>query len=182
MTSQFFIRRNEKVKGPMDAEGIRKLIKTKRLKPRDEVSSSVDGPWDQLSRVYKDILSGSYVDSTATKLPQRKSNRKKEKMSKPLDGVECLGTEWHIARMAMYKKYRKHLRIALWAIVLGVPIAWTIGKAYESYGSSFYEGIHGDGGPDNPSAEQMARRRRARERLDEIGRGKARNGEAREKW
>jgi hypothetical protein len=183
LTDQFFIRRNGKVKGPMDAKRIRNLVKSKKLKPSDEVSSSVDGSWDRLSNAYKDIISETYADSTATKLPPRNSNRKKEKRSKPLDGVEWLGSEGQIARMAMYKKYRKQLRITLWTIVLGVPIAWTIGRVYESYGKSVYEETYREGDPDSPSAEQMANRRAARARLDRIREGKARNGEARdEKW
>ena len=209
VTDKFFICRNGKVKGPMDAEGIRKLIKTKRLKPRDEVSSSVDGPWDQLSRVYKDILSGSYLTEVtpqkvskcddcggtvsmraehcphcgaansaaddnldleadwkgddfnyvAAKLPPMK--RKVKKPSKPLDGVECLGTEWHIARMAMYQKYRKNLHITagvvLFIIVVGVPILWITG-------TDFWGGVY----EDKPSAsskpnEQVASRSESRE-------------------
>ena len=133
LTDQFYIRRNGKVKGPMDAKRIRKLVKSKKLKPSDEVSLSVDGSWDRLSNAYKDIISGNYVDGTAAKLPPRMSNRKK-KVAKPLDGVEWLGSEWHVARMAMYQKYRTTLHITagvvLFIIVVGVPILWIAGTDF----------------------------------------------------
>jgi membrane protein YdbS with pleckstrin-like domain len=63
VTDKFFIRRNGKVKGPMDAKRIRKLVKSKKLKPSDEISLSVDGSWDRLSTVYKKILRSSYPQS-----------------------------------------------------------------------------------------------------------------------
>ena len=133
LTDQFYIRRNGKVKGPMDAKLIRKLVNSKKLKPSDEVSLSVDGSWDRLSKVYKDIISGTYVDGAAAKLPPRKSNRKK-KVAKPLDGVKWLGSEGQIARMAMYQKYRTTLHITagvvLFIIVVGVPTAWMAGTNF----------------------------------------------------
>jgi hypothetical protein len=133
LTDQFYIRRNGKVKGPMDAKRIRKLVKSKKLKPSDQVSLSVDGSWDRLSNAYKDIMSGTYVDGTAAKLPPRKSNRKK-KVAKPLDGVKWLGSEGQIARMAMYQKYRTTLHITagvvLFIIVVGVPILWITGTDF----------------------------------------------------
>ena len=151
LTDQFYIRRNGKVKGPMDAKRIRKLVKSKKLKPSDEVSLSVDGSWDRLSNAYKDIISGNYVDGTAAKLPPRMSNRKK-KVAKPLDGVEWLGSEWHVARMAMYQKYRKQLHITagvvLLIIVVGVPLSWTMGTNFWSfaYGNTALLQTGSDGG------------------------------------
>jgi hypothetical protein len=182
VTDEFFIRRNGKVKGPMDAKRIRKLVKSKNLKPSDEVSLSVDGPWDRLATAYKDIVSGSpetgvtppkvsecdgcggmvsmraknclhcgslngaaddnlEMDAdwrgddfnVVAKLPPRMSNRKK-KVAKPLDGVEWLGSEGHVARMANYQKYRTTLHITagvvLFIIVVGVPLSWTVGTDF----------------------------------------------------
>ena len=182
VTDEFFIRRNGKVKGPMDAKRIRKLVKSKNLKPSDEVSLSVDGPWDRLATAYKDIVSGSpetgvtppkvsecdgcggmvsmraknclhcgslngaaddnlEMDAdwrgddfnVVAKLPPRMSNRKK-KVAKPLDGVEWLGSEGHVARMANYQKYRTTLHITagvvLFILVVGVPLPWTMGTNF----------------------------------------------------
>ena len=156
LTDQFYIRRNGKVKGPMDAKRIRKLVKSKKLKPSDQVSLSVDGSWDRLSKAYKDIMSGTYVDSTSAKLPpKRKKKEKEEKISKPLADVECLGNEGQIARMAMYQTYRKHLYLVIHLVILtfvvGVPLSWTMGtnfwgKAYNNP-SSFNEPDEADKNP-----------------------------------
>jgi len=57
MGQQFFIKRGEKINGPISVEKLQALKKTKKLKAEDEISQSAEGPWIAFCEVYEGIRS-----------------------------------------------------------------------------------------------------------------------------
>jgi len=45
----YFVRRKGRVKGPLTLEKLRALRDEDRLRMRDEIAESADGPWKRLS-------------------------------------------------------------------------------------------------------------------------------------
>lgn len=52
----YFVRRKGRVKGPLTIEKLRALRDEDRLRMRDEISESADGPWKRLTEVYVELL------------------------------------------------------------------------------------------------------------------------------
>jgi len=54
----YYVRRDGHIKGPLTREKLRALRQERRLRMRDEVAESVDGPWRLLRDVREDVLDG----------------------------------------------------------------------------------------------------------------------------
>jgi hypothetical protein len=54
----YFVRRKGRVKGPLTLEKLRGLRDQDRLRMRDEIAESADGPWKRLTEVYVELLDG----------------------------------------------------------------------------------------------------------------------------
>ena len=52
----YFVRRKGRVKGPLTLEKLRALRDDDRLRMRDEIAESADGPWKRLTEVYVELL------------------------------------------------------------------------------------------------------------------------------
>ena len=52
----YFVRRKGRVKGPLTLEKLRGLRDEERLRMRDEIAESADGPWKRLTEVYVELL------------------------------------------------------------------------------------------------------------------------------
>jgi len=52
----YFVRRKGRVKGPLTLEKLRALRDEERLRMRDEIAESADGPWKRLTEVYVELL------------------------------------------------------------------------------------------------------------------------------
>jgi len=52
----YFVRRKGRVKGPLTLEKLRALRDEDRLRMRDEIAESADGPWKRLTEVYVELL------------------------------------------------------------------------------------------------------------------------------
>ncbi len=52
----YFVRRKGRVKGPLTLEKLRALRDDDRLRMRDEIAESADGPWRRLTEVYVELL------------------------------------------------------------------------------------------------------------------------------
>ena len=53
----YYVRREGRIKGPLTAEKLRSLRRERRLRMRDEVSKSADGPWLQFREFRDEVLS-----------------------------------------------------------------------------------------------------------------------------
>lgn len=54
----YYVRRDGRIKGPLTREKLRSLRQERRLRMRDEVSVSADGPWRLLRDVRGEVLGG----------------------------------------------------------------------------------------------------------------------------
>jgi len=54
----YFVRRKGRVKGPLTLEKLRGLRDEDRLRMRDEIAESADGPWKRLTEVYVELFDG----------------------------------------------------------------------------------------------------------------------------
>lgn len=54
----YYVRRDGRIKGPLSREKLRSLREERRLRMRDEVSESPDGPWRLLRDVRVEVLGG----------------------------------------------------------------------------------------------------------------------------
>ena len=54
----YFVRRKGRIKGPLTLEKLRALRNDDRLRMRDEIAESADGPWKRLTEVYVELLDG----------------------------------------------------------------------------------------------------------------------------
>ena len=54
----YYVRREGRIKGPLTREKLRSLRQERRLRMRDEVSESADGPWRTLRDVREEVLGG----------------------------------------------------------------------------------------------------------------------------
>lgn len=54
----YYVRREGRIKGPLTREKLRSLRQERRLRMRDEVSESANGPWQQLRDVHAEVLGG----------------------------------------------------------------------------------------------------------------------------
>ena len=52
----YYVRREGRIKGPLTREKLRSLRQERRLRMRDEVSASADGPWQLLRDVRDEVL------------------------------------------------------------------------------------------------------------------------------
>ena len=52
----YYVRREGRIKGPLTRGKLRSLRQERRLRMRDEVSESADGPWRMLRDVREDVL------------------------------------------------------------------------------------------------------------------------------
>jgi len=52
----YYVRREGRIKGPLTAEKLRSLRRERRLRMRDEVSKSVNGPWLQFREFREEVL------------------------------------------------------------------------------------------------------------------------------
>lgn len=53
---KYFVRRNDRVKGPLAVQKLRDLWDADRLRLRDEIAESADGPWSPLAHVYDELF------------------------------------------------------------------------------------------------------------------------------
>ena len=53
----YYVRRDGRVKGPLTREKLRTLRQERRLRMRDEVAESANGPWRQLGD-FRDLRGG----------------------------------------------------------------------------------------------------------------------------
>ena len=58
MSREYFVRRGSKVNGPLTLPQVRSALVAKKLLISDEMSSAVDGPWNRVATVYKDVIDG----------------------------------------------------------------------------------------------------------------------------
>lgn len=54
----YYVRRHGRIKGPLTREKLRSLRRERRLRMRDEVSQTPDGPWRTLRDVRGEVLDG----------------------------------------------------------------------------------------------------------------------------
>ena len=52
----YFVRRNGKTRGPLTLEKLQSLRDQDRLRMRDEIGESADGPWTRLADIYDELL------------------------------------------------------------------------------------------------------------------------------
>jgi len=52
----YYVRREGRIKGPLSREKLRSLRQEQRLRMRDEIAESADGPWQLLRDVREDVL------------------------------------------------------------------------------------------------------------------------------
>jgi len=52
----YFVRRKGKIRGPLTLEKLQSLRDQDRLRMRDEISESADGPWTRLADIYDELL------------------------------------------------------------------------------------------------------------------------------
>jgi len=57
----YYVRRDGRIKGPLTREKLRTLRQERRLRMRDEVAESADGPWRQLGDFRDEVLNGDTV-------------------------------------------------------------------------------------------------------------------------
>lgn len=57
----YYVRRDGRVKGPLTREKLRTLRQERRLRMRDEVAESANGPWRQLGEFRDEVLGGADV-------------------------------------------------------------------------------------------------------------------------
>jgi len=57
----YYVRRDGRVKGPLTREKLRTLRQERRLRMRDEVAESPNGPWRQLGDFREEVLDGDKV-------------------------------------------------------------------------------------------------------------------------
>ena len=57
----YYVRRDGRVKGPLTREKLRTLRQERRLRMRDEVAESANGPWRQLGDFRDEVLNGDTV-------------------------------------------------------------------------------------------------------------------------
>ena len=55
----YYVRREGRVKGPLTREKLRALRQERRLRMRDEVAESANGPWRQFRDVRDEVLGGA---------------------------------------------------------------------------------------------------------------------------
>ena len=55
----YYVRRDGRVKGPLTREKLRTLRQERRLRMRDEVAESANGPWRQFRDVRDEVLGGA---------------------------------------------------------------------------------------------------------------------------
>jgi len=55
----YYVRRDGRVKGPLTREKLRALRQERRLRMRDEVAESANGPWRQLGDFRDEVLGGT---------------------------------------------------------------------------------------------------------------------------
>jgi hypothetical protein len=55
----YFVRRKGKTRGPLTLEKLQSLRDQDRLRMRDEISQSADGPWTRLADIYDELLGDS---------------------------------------------------------------------------------------------------------------------------
>jgi hypothetical protein len=55
----YYVRRDGRVKGPLTREKLRSLRQERRLRMRDEVAESANGPWRQLGDFRDEVLGGA---------------------------------------------------------------------------------------------------------------------------
>jgi len=55
----YYVRRDGSVKGPLTREKLRALRQERRLRMRDEVAESANGPWRQLGDFRDEVLGGT---------------------------------------------------------------------------------------------------------------------------
>ena len=63
----YYVRRNSRIKGPLTRDKLRTLRQEGRLRMRDEVSASADGPWLPFQDFREEVLGGD------DEVPQRDS-------------------------------------------------------------------------------------------------------------
>ena len=56
MAATYFLRRGDRVQGPIPAAKIRPLHAAGRIRSSDEIATSADGPWRRYSEVYQSLL------------------------------------------------------------------------------------------------------------------------------
>lgn len=61
MSNHYYIKRNGKVKGPFSIKKIQELVEAKKLKVKDELSETKNGPWRFLNDSYQSIYPESSV-------------------------------------------------------------------------------------------------------------------------
>ena len=57
----YYVRREGRIKGPLTREKLRSLRQERRLRMRDEVSESANGPWQLLRDVREEVMEGDEV-------------------------------------------------------------------------------------------------------------------------
>ena len=61
----YYVRRSGRIRGPLTLEKLRSLRDEDRLRIRDEISESADGPWSLLADMYEELLGESTAEHTA---------------------------------------------------------------------------------------------------------------------
>jgi hypothetical protein len=54
----YYVRRDGRIKGPLSREKLRSLREEKRLRMRDEIATTADGPWRPLRDIREEVLGG----------------------------------------------------------------------------------------------------------------------------
>ena len=116
----YYVRRQGRVKGPLTREKLRSLRQERRLRMRDEVAESANGPWRQLGDFRDEVLGG------ADPLPQFDSGIwSEEVVPMPLANEDGAvdgepDREWHASLQTWLEgedPFRKPFR--LWMYALG---------------------------------------------------------------
>lgn len=59
----YYVRRDGRIKGPLSREKLRSLRQEKRLRMRDEIATTADGPWHVLRDVREAVLGAGALPS-----------------------------------------------------------------------------------------------------------------------
>lgn len=65
----YFVRRKGRIRGPLTLEKLQSLRDEDRLRMRDEIAESAEGPWSRLHDVYDELLGSEPLDSDGPNEP-----------------------------------------------------------------------------------------------------------------
>ena len=87
MADVYFVRRGARVKGPLTRERLRELRNADRLRMRDEIAMSADGPWERLRDVHDEVLGAQGTAAVEDEFWREELPPEKPKAAAPADAA-----------------------------------------------------------------------------------------------